>query len=131
MEAVNKIKKQKLFFINHKRLNLERKTINTMVLIYCKNMHFNTKTQCNDCQELSNYALQRLMKCPFGENKPTCEKCEIHCYKLDMRKKIKTVMKYSGPHMAYKHPILTILHLIRNMNLNTKTSKSKYSKGNN
>ena len=96
-----------------------------MILIYCNKNHSKTKTLCKDCLKLSLYAEKRLFNCPYGENKPTCENCDIHCYKPNVREKIKKVMKYSGPHMAYKHPIMSIFHLLRNMNIKSKFNYKK------
>lgn len=44
--------------------------------------------------------------------KPVCGKCKIHCYKPSMREKIKMVMRYSGPRMIYKHPVMLAKHAI-------------------
>jgi hypothetical protein len=96
----------------HPRIIREKKTIKTMIRLYCKNNHTNEDKLCLECQELFDYALQRLEKCPFQEKKPTCTKCVIHCYKPSMRKKIRAIMRYSGPHMLLKQPILTLQHII-------------------
>jgi hypothetical protein len=34
----------------------------------------------------------------------------MHCYKPAMREKIKDVMRYSGPRMSYRHPLLALFH---------------------
>jgi hypothetical protein len=36
----------------------------------------------------------------------------MHCYKPAMREKIKDVMRYSGPRMSYRHPLLALFHFI-------------------
>jgi hypothetical protein len=36
----------------------------------------------------------------------------IHCYKPAMREKIKNVMRYSGPRVTFRHPILALFHVI-------------------
>ena len=46
---------------------------------------------CPDCSELLDYATSRLDKCPLQEDKPTCAKCPIHCYKPFMREKIRNI----------------------------------------
>jgi len=96
----------------HSRMIRERKTINVMIGIYCKGNHRSSSEMCIDCKELLGYAIDRLDKCSFQENKPTCASCPIHCYKPAMREKIRNVMRYSGPRMLYRHPILALLHLI-------------------
>jgi hypothetical protein len=60
--------------------------------------------------ELMNYALCRLERCPFGEDKTTCAKCPVHCYKPAMRARVKEVMRYAGPRMLLHSPMLALLH---------------------
>ncbi len=93
------------------RIKRECKTIEAMISHYCRNHHLDDK-QCLECAELLDYALERLEKCPFQERKTTCAKCLVHCYKPDMRQKVRTVMRYAGPRMIYRHPILAIFHMI-------------------
>jgi hypothetical protein len=92
------------------RLRRERYTIKVMMEIYCHGYHQNRGILCADCLDLYNYAMKRIDKCPFQADKPTCAKCPVHCYKPEMREKIRIVMRYSGPWMLVYHPILTILH---------------------
>jgi len=90
----------------------EEKTVSTMIQLYCRGVHKSTKTGiCPECDELLNYAKVRLSRCPFGEKKGPCSKCPIHCYSPAMRKRIVEVMKYSGPRMLLRHPVLAIRHL--------------------
>jgi len=93
-------------------LQKEFDTITIMVRLYCRNHHRNKNTICPECTELLDYAEKRLSSCPFQEQKAACGKCAVHCYKKDMRHKIRDVMRYSGPRMIWKHPIMTIQHLI-------------------
>jgi len=94
------------------RVNRERVTIERMIEIYCKHKHKSGDDLCTECSELLKYAKCRLENCKFGSDKPVCAKCKIHCYKKDMREKIRSVMRYSGPKMMFLHPILTIGHFI-------------------
>ena len=96
----------------HHRMNRERKTVKEMIKLFCKNKHNSRIESCKDCNELLEYAMLRLDKCPYQENKPTCSNCSIHCYNPEFRTKIRAVMRYSGPRMLFKHPILAIRHLI-------------------
>ena len=66
---------------------------------------------CPQCQSLLAYAHQRLDRCKFGNAKPSCTRCPVHCYKPAMRQQIRQVMRYSGPRMLLHHPILAIKHL--------------------
>ncbi|MFX0034898.1 MAG: nitrous oxide-stimulated promoter family protein [Candidatus Hermodarchaeota archaeon] len=95
------------------RLDKERITIKTMVRMYCKNTHDPKREFCLDCLELFEYANKRLDNCHFGESKPTCEKCPIHCYNPKMREKVRKVMRYAGPRMIYTHPIMGFRHLFK------------------
>ncbi len=93
-------------------LNKERKTIYHMINIYCKAHHGKNINTCSECKEFWNYANKRLDFCPYGEEKPNCKLCPIHCYKPDMQEYAKKVMGFSGPRM-YKHPILGY-HYLKN-----------------
>jgi hypothetical protein len=59
------------------------------------------------------YAQERIARCPFGDGKPVCNKCTVHCYNPEMRARVQTVMRYAGPRMFWHHPILAIRHLYR------------------
>ncbi|MFX0021469.1 MAG: nitrous oxide-stimulated promoter family protein [Candidatus Hermodarchaeota archaeon] len=97
------------------RLEKERKTIRTMIRMYCKNTHKTKNDFCEDCLELLEYANKRLDYCRFGEIKPTCENCPIHCYNSEMREKVRKVMRYAGPRMIYTHPIMGFRHLFKKL----------------
>ena len=90
----------------------EIKTVELIIDLYCRGHHGNKDNLCDECRELLDYVKKRLEKCPLKANKPKCSKCTVHCYKPDMRKKIKDVMRYSGPRMIYRHPILTGKHYL-------------------
>jgi len=82
-----------------------------MIEMYCKNHHNPGKSLCENCNDLLEYAMVRLEKCPQLHNKPICAKCTIHCYKPDKREYVREVMRYSGPRMLLNHPYLAILHV--------------------
>jgi hypothetical protein len=96
----------------HPRLKREARTIEAMVHINCHRKHGTRRELCADCQALLEYALVRLEKCPFQEEKSTCVNCKVHCYRPDMRERIRLVMRDAGPHMAYRHPHLAFMHLV-------------------
>lgn len=110
---------------NKNRLNRERYTIQVMIEIYCREHHHPMITLCTECQELLTYAMQRIDKCPFQIDKPTCAKCSVHCYKPDMRERVRQVMRYAGPRMIVYHPILAVLHSVDEI---TKSHKLKNGK---
>ncbi len=92
--------------------NREKKTIKTMINMYCVKHHGTGEYICNECQQLLDYAEERLKKCPFKDEKLACANCRVHCYKPDMREEVLKVMHYSGLRMAYRHPVLALHHLI-------------------
>ncbi len=92
------------------RLTREKQTISAMIRLYCLAHHGSREGLCPECARLREYAFCRLDRCPFGEEKPTCAKCLIHCYKPEMRARVKDVMRYAGPRMVVRHPVLAILH---------------------
>lgn len=92
----------------------EKKLIPEMIKMFCHSKHGTKGKQiCSDCEALTDYALFRLEKCPFKEDKKFCSFCKIHCYKPDMRSKIKEVMKYSGPRMIFRHPVFAFSHVVQ------------------
>lgn len=96
----------------HDRLERESHTLQAMFLLYCRGQHGSSSALCVDCQEVQDYALVRLKRCRFQQGKTTCAKCPVHCYKADMRARIKQIMRYAGPRMLWTHPILTVRHLL-------------------
>jgi hypothetical protein len=97
---------------SHARLTRESKTVEAMIGLYCRGQHDTQPALCEECETLRGYAQQRLERCPFQEGKTTCAKCPIHCYEPDMRAQIRAVMRYAGPRMLCRHPILTLRHMI-------------------
>ena len=94
-----------------KRRKRGRKTIDAMIALYCRDQHVYRGRLCAECAALAVYAQQRLEKCPFEDDKPTCAKCPIHCYKPACREQIQAVMRYAGPRMLLRRPILAIRHM--------------------
>ena len=95
------------------RIDREKKTIKLMIYIYCRKKHGMKDGQlCDECQELLEYANKRLSYCKFGENKSTCSRCPIHCYKKDMKEKVKKVMKFSGPRLIIYNPVELMKHAL-------------------
>ncbi len=95
----------------HPRLRRERRTIEAMVRIYCRDHHPGPERPCPECAELLAYAFERLDRCPFQEGKTTCAKCPVHCYRPSMRERVREVMRYAGPRMLWHHPWMALAHL--------------------
>ena len=90
----------------------EKETVSQMIALYCKKQHGMKGGLCPDCAALEAYARQRSDKCPFMETKTFCSNCRVHCYKPEMRDKIRAVMRFSGPRMLFVHPVMAIRHVI-------------------
>lgn len=95
-----------------KRIGREQATVTAMIRIFCRGRHATNGGLCPQCAELQAYAMSRLARCPFGQAKPTCANCQIHCYKPHLRERIREVMRYAGPRMLWRHPVLAIRHLL-------------------
>lgn len=91
----------------------EKKVVQKMITLYCNSNHKTKDKLCESCSTLSDYANARLERCPFGEKKPTCGSCSIHCYKPEMKEQIKKVMRFSGPRMLFLSPIYTMRHFYK------------------
>ena len=90
----------------------EKTTVNLMIELYCRKNHGTKRGElCPECTELRDYADQRSDHCPFMETKTFCSNCRTHCYKPEMRERIRTVMRFSGPRMILHHPVMAVRHL--------------------
>jgi hypothetical protein len=94
------------------RFDREKKTLEAMIRLYCSDRHDAGEALCEDCSALREYAMARLERCKFGADKPKCSACPVHCYKPAMREKIRLVMKYAGPRMMLKHPVMAVGHVM-------------------
>lgn len=100
----------------------EKQLVSQMIALYCRKHHAGRKL-CPDCAALDAYARQRSDQCPFMETKTFCSNCTVHCYKKEMREKIRKVMRFSGPRMIFSHPIWAVRHVIE-----TKKEKRRLEK---
>lgn len=94
------------------RLEREATTIEKMIVLYCRSLHGSREGLCEECAALRDYAFKRVSHCRFGAAKPVCAKCPVHCYKPDMRERVRAVMRWAGPRMLLHHPLLAIGHLL-------------------
>ena len=97
-----------------KRIKEEQHVVEQMIRLYCRKKEGNNEL-CPGCQELLQYATERLERCRFGEDKPTCKKCPIHCYRPLMKRRMREVMRWAGPRMIWYHPVAAIKHVIREL----------------
>ena len=75
----------------------EKMLVSEMIALYCRRQHKTPKgSLCPECRQLHDYALTRIDKCPFMETKTFCSACKVHCYKPEMREKIRAVMRWAS-----------------------------------
>ena len=101
----------------------EKRMVSQMIALYCRKQHGTLSGLCPECEALTAYARQRSDRCPFMETKTFCSNCRVHCYRPDMRDRIRAVMRFSGPRMMFHHPIAAIRHVV-----STKAEKRKLQK---
>ena len=89
----------------------EKAMVSQMIALYCRKNHHG-KGLCPDCAALADYAQQRSDKCPFMESKTFCSNCAVHCYRPEMREKIRAIMRFSGPRMIFHHPVAAVRHVM-------------------
>lgn len=92
------------------RLAREWKTMTAMVNIFCRDHHHPSESLCEECGQFLAYARVRLERCRFGEEKPTCANCPVHCYQRSQREQARVIMRHAGPRMVLEHPILSLRH---------------------
>lgn len=104
-----------------RRREREMKTISQMVALHCSDVHADRARHetahcgepvCEECKALDDYAVLRTRRCRMMDRKTSCEECGNHCYKPEMRERIRSVMRYAGPRMMTRHPIAALRHLL-------------------
>jgi hypothetical protein len=98
--------------VTTRRIQRELKTVRVMIELYCRGHHSKEGRLCDACGELWDYTQMRVERCPFGQEKPTCVNCTVHCFHREMRFRIQAVMRYAGPKMPLRHPVLSFFHLM-------------------
>ncbi|MBI5923747.1 MAG: nitrous oxide-stimulated promoter family protein [Betaproteobacteria bacterium] len=95
------------------RRKRELRTIQVMIRMYCRRHHADSGVRlCHECAALFDYAMRRLELCVFGDAKPTCANCTVHCYSAEKREQIREIMKWAGPRMLFRYPLLAVFHLL-------------------
>ena len=98
----------------NKRIEEEKHVVGLMIRLYCRRCEGHD-VLCQRCRELLDYACLRLDRCRYGSGKPTCRNCPVHCYRPEMKERIRTVMRWSGPRMMLYHPIAAVRHILREL----------------
>lgn len=91
--------------------------------IFCRDTHGTNGDLCTSCHDIFSYARMRIDRCPFKADKAVCSDCQVHCFQEKYREKIKTIMRFAGPKMPLRHPLLALRH-VRNKIM----SKRKFKK---
>ena len=78
--------------------------LDRLISSYCKDAHENDDL-CKECQELFDYAVIRINRCPNNVTRIPCSRCPCPCYSDEMRRRMKIVMDHSRPFFR-KHPYL-------------------------
>jgi hypothetical protein len=94
------------------RLDRERRTVAAMIRLFCRAQHGGGPELCAACADLLRYTEARLAHCPFHAEKPACAYCPVHCYAPKQREQIRTVMRFTGPRMLWRHPVRALWHLL-------------------
>ena len=102
----------------------EKELVSQMIALYCRKKH-GGKALCPDCEALDSYARRRSDKCPFMETKTFCSNCRVHCYRPEMRERIRAVMRFSGPRMIFHHPVTALRHVIETRREKRRLEKTK------
>ena len=107
-----------------KKRQREKEAVSLMIALYCHGLHGTKRgALCPEFAALDEYAQSRSDRCPFMATKTFCANCRVHCYKPEMRAKIREVMRYSGPRMMLHHPAMAVRHVIE-----TKKEKARLEK---
>ena len=95
-----------------KIIQREKRMVDAMVFIYCKDHHGYSNAPCVKCSKLGDYAKNRLEACQYREKKPVCGRCGLTCYNLESKGFAESVFNYAGPRMMFYHPLLGFHHLL-------------------
>lgn len=95
------------------KVEREKQVVKLMIALYCRGKGHVSRVDdlCPNCAELLSYAHARLDRCRYANEKPSCTRCPVHCYKPQMREQIRQVMRYSGPRMLMHSPVIALHHL--------------------
>ncbi len=91
----------------------EQEVVSQMIGIWCHARHGTARGElCDECAELEAYARARSERCPFMETKTFCSNCHVHCYRAEMRERIREVMRFSGPRMLLHRSVMACRHVV-------------------
>lgn len=79
------------------RVAREQAVLSWMIRRHCLRTHDTGHPPCAACAQLTNAALARLARCPHGETKPSCTRCDIRCFSTEELEGVREVMRAAGP----------------------------------
>jgi hypothetical protein len=86
--------------------------VTRMLRYACARRHGKHEGLCPECAALLVYVEQRLLRCPYGDTKPTCRRCPVHCYRPAERAHIRAIMRYAGPRLLCSGSFAAFRHLL-------------------
>ena len=108
-----------------KIIEREKKMVDAMVLIYCKDHHKYENALCSKCFELGVYTKSRLENCRYQEKKPFCGRCGLTCYNVQTKDYAESILNYAGPRMMFQHPMLGLHHFLDAFRNNNQLKKGR------
>ena len=93
------------------KIKQEGATLSALIALNCRKKHGTQNGLCEECAALREYALERLKRCIFLPQKPTCARCPVHCYAPLRRQQIRQVMRFSAPRFYFFRPHLAVQHV--------------------
>ena len=102
-------------FLLKSRREREKIIVQTMIHLYCAGNHAMKTDLCEVCADLAKYAEKRLLSCMYGDIKPVCKNCPVHCYSPQKREQMREVMCWAGPRMLQTKPFYALVHFIDNL----------------
>ncbi|MDR2963369.1 MAG: nitrous oxide-stimulated promoter family protein [Bacteroidales bacterium] len=94
------------------QIEREKRMVAFMIGLYCRCAEGNTEL-CERCCNLIHYAHFRLDACKYGNEKPECKRCTVHCYKPEMREQIRAIMRFAGKRMIFYAPQVVLHHFLK------------------
>lgn len=93
-------------------MNIEKKRMVEVRIVACMiDVYEKGNPGKIDTGALKEYAAKRISCCPRMAEKTFCSACPIHCYRKKEQEEIREVMRYAGPRMLVRHPLMTLSHM--------------------
>lgn len=99
--------------MTNSHLEKDRATLEAMGRIFCKAHHPGPKDAsglCVSCRGTVDVSLAHTESCPHG-HVGNCQDCATHCQRGENRERIREIMRFAAPRMAFCHPLMAIDYL--------------------